>query len=781
MGSVVKTIKSASALPAEGFENYLSETSKISVPFTQIQNRAKIINLAADGGVRFGINRIMTQQIKKAQGEFGPNGENVFKVSGDKFDQIRFVGNWVNNNNLYGQDIGPTGNVISDYAEITFYGTGLNVLALVYPVIRNFTAQVDGGSVSAPISATSSDILGGRNYNKNTIIPLVSGLSLGIHTVKIGYSGGGCEVMGFETLNESAQLDVRPNTAYIKGEAVSIAQQSIDFNSNFTNVLGSAGTKGGRVLVYSDNQGVVKKDIQYVDTTPQYLALADHSNEEIVRTINWKEFGAGRSNDFSALSSVSDRAFTLDDGITTLVGSSVKSDDSNIGLGYLQLTSGGGFSTLTFVGTGLNLQYYVEVSGFDRDIEEVWIDGVNVGGITGFNPTTNNMSGTVEIVSGLPYGTHTVKLVNSLGPHHSFGINSFTIYQPKTPILPANSIELSMYNIMADYIPPALGGVAEVGTGSLRKAGVREFIYVDGTGGTVNWQFNGGDSPLPNNSNIGFELSTDRLNAYMEYTFFGTGFMFAMDSGPNVSSDIRVTLNGLSAITSNFSTLQASANGTGVTYDIVTNGSFDFNDATTERDNNISLYNLPLGLYTVRLTNNNSGNYIQSQGLDIITPIHSVKQNNPTIQNAIEVGSQAISDSRNFKSYNIDDEPNWVQARATSGSITTTATSEIPMPGMIAHIKTNGKPIEIDFLHVEHGDTNGMFPTIYLYLDGKEVQNNQHRTVSAGADIKSQVLKMVVPISAGFHTVQIFWATPAGGGTLTSYSSTRTLTVKELK
>ena len=66
----------------------------IDVPHTTIQNRAQIIDITNDLSVVGPTKRLVTQQSYRIQDEIGPNGELVFGVLGDKFNQIRFVGLW---------------------------------------------------------------------------------------------------------------------------------------------------------------------------------------------------------------------------------------------------------------------------------------------------------------------------------------------------------------------------------------------------------------------------------------------------------------------------------------------------------------------------------------------------------------------------------------------------------------------------------------------------------------------------------------------------------------
>ena len=77
-------------------------------------------------------------------------------------------------------------------------------------------------------------------------------------------------------------------------------------------------------------------------------------------------------DDFTTvLSGGTDRAFTLDDGVTTLVGERASHSVSKFGVGYDNVS--GNFLTLTFIGTGLDV-VLISDAGV-RTFDAVSIDG----------------------------------------------------------------------------------------------------------------------------------------------------------------------------------------------------------------------------------------------------------------------------------------------------------------------------------------------------------------------------------------------------------------------
>lgn len=624
-------------------KNGIIEVSKIDVPHTTITNRAQIIDLANDMSVNFGINRIMTQKLLRAEQEGTPDGKKVYKVMNDKFDQIRFVGDVDDDVKFGGADYGPmiTMTVNTSFIEVTFYGTGLNILAGVSDNTRGFNVAVDGGGPTFVSTGQNSGILTNRKYNMNTVFNLVSGLSLGIHTVRLSAAGGGSQfVTGFEFINESTQLEVNAGSSYVNDLKIDHIAESIDYSSGFTNEYGTAGTRGGNVLVYHSEDGTVKKDIQYTDTASQFLGATDHSNEEVIRRFNFREFGSSRSDDFSTQSGFNtNTAFTLDDGTTALVGSNEEIAFAGSFPDGIRLGTSGGFIMVTFVGTGLDIDYLWDSTGAGAtDTCNVRVDGVLVGSLD-----TGRAIESLEehkICSGLPYGTHTVQIDLSVLGTRRLNLNNFTVYGPKKPALPSNSTELASYYLMADYVT-GTNGNGNVSTGVIRKDSTREFSY----SGAWDTELN----PTTHQYIGGIQNWTATGSDFVEYTFFGTGFELRHKAFSTYSSDMLFTLNGTALTAANFPTATFNEYGYDTGYNSGT-GSLDMRSAANNVGAGFGVSNLPLGIYTVRITNNAGGSTMGVEAIDIITPIHYPKNNGPfTTMNTLAVGSTAIKDSRVFE------------------------------------------------------------------------------------------------------------------------------------
>lgn len=765
---------------ANAFQPYVDESSKLtavtSAPGTtqflsSIVKRADIPNIKSDLKARMGIERVMTQQIYQLQNEFGPNGEQVFGAVNDDRNQIRFVGNWSNLINNYGSRAQSATN-ITDYVEITFYGTGLNLLiSTPGGTAKNIVASVDGGSEGSNLVPAGSDILGGRNYSANVVIPVVSGLTLGVHTVKLrnNTASTSFDCCGFEILNEASTINVRPGTGYSQMKSIPVASESnLAYNSSFDlitkdgSTVGSLGTKGGRVVAYLDTDGTIKKRATAVNTSQLNLTSADHTYEEVIRTYSFREFGAGRADDFSTLTtSTSNRAFTLDDGTTTLVGSNVFALSSTPESTTTSNASSNYFHTITFVGTGIDIVRVDSAAGTSPQ-HDIIIDGINVGSVS---TSASTIARVEKLVSGLPYGTHTLKINRAVSGGINVGIVSFNVYGPKKPSIPSNAIELADYNVIADFIGTAATGTtesdnAQIPTGVLLKNIGRESIHV----GT--WSVNA--LTYAPNANISTFTATN--SDYIQYTFFGTGVSLHLLASGSGTYTAAVSLVGEST-----PTVTARANCTGGS------GTLSSTSTTSGQPVRAEITGLSLGLHTIRVTKSSGAGAINIYAFDIITPIHSYKRNiYADFQNTLSVGSNAISDSRVLTPVkeSLPAQKAWSQAVGINPGASATSTSFVPVPDMSVTIKSNGGPLQINYTISMSCSTVNQYGTTICYIDGVAVAASQ----ITGYFTASYYLPMngscIVPVPAGVHKIDMYWQ--ATSGTMNAYSTYRTLTVKEL-
>jgi hypothetical protein len=600
-------------------------TSRIAAPFTQIVNeygQARQIpdpenNMKVSGGTE----RIDISSISLLDNEFGPGGEQVYEIQ-SKDSRIRLVGGWDMGAGTNGVSAVNTSKIVTDFIEITFFGTGINLLNYQDVNTGDWRVTVDGGSESANLYvAAIADPLNSRNYNKNTIHPAVSGLSLGVHTVKIRQGSAvvvnPMVVFGLEILDESTQLTVNAGQPMSGDLDRVLTQQNLPFKP-----AAMTGTKGGFVQVVQNADGVVSQKFTETDVSQLNLGAADHSNEQILKRIFWRDFGANRGDDFDTLSAGPLAAFTLDDGTTTLVGNAVRADlgptDEILRCNSVSTAE---FLTITFMGTGLDIlrrdEPSSEVVGTGP---EVFINGASEGNLSGtFNRTVRRES----VVSGLPYGTHTVKISNSATAR--FGVIDFIIYGPKEPTLLDEDIVLAEYNVMADYVANAVPGLETISTGVLRKSATRENTYIN------TWTL----GPIAPVSYIGgWTVSTAVNGGYVECTFFGTGFDLRGLGFTSASTNVSVDIDGLLATTANFPGLVSSFYG----YTSFAAGILNPDTGVQALGSGLSISGLPLGVHTVRFTNNTAIQF-QFETIDIITPIH-------INDSSFKVGNLGLADKR---------------------------------------------------------------------------------------------------------------------------------------
>lgn len=733
--------------------------SLISVPYTTITNRAQIRDISKGMAPSMGIQRIPVQSIYQLQTEFGASGEPVWASLNDDQGLIRFVGSWTPTVDSRGQYI-ASGSNTSDYVEVTFFGTGLNVL------VNNRTAQtvvasVDGAAEGSSFMPSSpSSVIDARNYSANIVVSVVSGLTIGIHTIKMRNNNGSApwHVYGFEVLNESSTVRINSGKIIKDQRQVSLdTAQSLAYKpSSLT------GSKGGRVVTYNQG-GVIGQAVQAVDSTALYLTNANHSNEEIVRTYSWREFGAGRSDDFSYYSSSlnGNLAFSLDDGTTTLVGNQVRGDND------LHIPgSANSFVTLTFVGTGLDLTLKPGNTGTNTStIYQVYVDGASVGYL--FNVASNTAAFTQKVCSGLPYGTHTVKILCNGATVWDLCIKNFIVYQPKKPSLPAGAVELADYNVIADYVANSTATIDAIATsGILRKGFSREAIY------TGTWTIAGIDPP---NVSQGVSIRCNTANSTLKYTFFGTGFEFRF--GVAGATQFTMSIDGSSNFTTSNGSywsgaLTTSFYGASATF---TTSTGVWAGTVANNGNGINIRGLNLGMHTITVTYN-SGVIMVPDALDIITPIHSVKSNLlADLQNTLPVGSCSLQDSRQLVASNKTQNKAWAQAVGVVSGPSTGSTTAVPCPDMSCTIKvSNSGRIKATY-SISNYNSSTFLNYFQVYVNGIAV-GAIHVFYSTNAQTTSDTV--IVPVSAGIHKVDVYWYTQ--GGTATAHTTYRSLVVEEL-
>lgn len=732
--------------------------------YSAVINRAQMVDLSQDLKARSAIDRIMTQQLYQLQNENGSNGELVYSVVNDLFGQIRAVGVWTNSaTNDQGSYIRTDSP--DSFVEVTFYGTGLNMMvrATSGSNTNDWRVSTDGGAEGSNIwpSSTLSSALQARFYAANQVIPVISGLALGVHTVKLRANSSTPHfIFGFEFLNDSS-IRINPGVGYISGQKYTLAAQSaVAYNAIAT------GTKGGRVVSYLLGTGAIASAWQATNVTAVYGASVDHTNEEVARTYYIREFGSGRTDDFSRTinSPASNKAFTLDDGTTSLVG-------SNIGVGaiggqesLLLSFLNGDFMCFTFVGTGLDLNYSPDGSGTNGSATafQVFVDGTAQLNFPTLSPGVGQRQ--FKIASGLPYGTHTVKILRNVVSAWNVGISCFTVYQPKKPAIPAGAIEIADYNVLANYDGTTATGTTAADwtqnpVGTLNKASIREFVY------TVNFAANGIVTTFPDGWSVGTSTNGD----FLQYSFYGTGVNFLFNTSGAGTADFTATID-------------ASLNATGTPRGGTSNlggGSYRI-PSTASSPARLEFTGLTLGHHTVKLAKTAGSGAVEMNRAWIITPIHSLKSNiYADILNTLPVGSCGLSDNRKLTPVReaLPGQKAWSQAIGISSAPSTTSTALVPVPDLSVAINVKSNFIKISYTATFSHSAGGSDNIFAMYVDGIAVGNQVTTAVGTASANASVSDSFIVPVSPGTHKIDIYYAVSAG--TMTLATTKRNLTVEE--
>ena len=744
-----------------GLSYDLVSVPSIAAPFTSITNRAQMLDLSKDLGVRAGNNRIILQQCYQIQNEFGPNGEPVYGAVNDPYNQVRFVGTgWLNSVNASGQNIGTSN--VNDYVEVSYYGTGLVMLNYYDSNNSDWRASLDNaaeGSQLLPSGKPSSTA--NRNYSFLGQTIVATGQTLGFHTARIRLNSINLTISGFEVLNHnSGNILVNVGTMWKNGQKIyNSSQSSTAYNSVFES--GTLAARGGRSAVYIKQNGSIGKSLTVTNSSAQYLTAADHTNEEIARIYHFREFGAGRSDDFSLFTSgtgASQRTFTIDDCNTTLVGNGQVVTSVNYG-DTLGFGVDGTFFTLTFTGCGLDI--IRETASAGTDVGSVVIDG---GSSVGNLASSFSYTGLVceKIVSGLPYGTHTVKLTRVSGGSAHIKLKQFVVYQPKTPSIPSGAVQIGAYNILADFAANTTAGRETIATGVLRKSPSREMLYVG------SWGFG-----FDFTNSIQTTYTTAPNNGdYFQYMFYGTGFEYRFASNAAALS-FQISVDGVTNLSgAGYST---SSYGSGIASFTASTGTASVTSSAV--GNGIRVSNIPLGYHTLKITKTSAGGNLFLDALDIVTPIHAYKDNGPMVlQNTLSCGNQGIEDLRKLPT-TVNTKRSYVAQGVTANPTGGTNGVNRPLEDMslTAKITTNMVRVYITNTY-QSGATNAQAEH-RIFVNGNYITPSSYPQNQSGSGATA-TMSFDIFVGPGTHKFDV--AVLGNGNTLNYNNASRVLSVKEI-
>jgi len=332
----------------------------------------------------------------------------------------------------------------------------------------------------------------------------------------------------------------------------------------------------------------------------KYFMAADHSNEEVMKSYHWSDFGSGRSDDFSNLETTGDRnkVFTLSDGETILRGYQIRQFPTE---DAYALINGAAYTEITFVGTGMDIiRRENSANPFVSTTMEV--DGIPMGKVPWATGSTTDVQ--VKLVSDLPYGTHSIRFRRN-NDSEELMIKDFIIYGPKKPILPASAEVIKEYNVVADYAMKPRYSFNEkfsISTGVIEKSAMRTVQYFG------SW-LNEGTNPFDES---GYKLRKTGGTSGAAITDMGTGFELMLRNPGNVANislyvdDVLITGDSVKIV------------GVGAAY----------NDATgivTMQTNayvTISVGGLAYGAHTFKFLDSSANELVLSR-FGVITKIHS--------------------------------------------------------------------------------------------------------------------------------------------------------------
>ena len=755
-----------------GFQGWVSQTDNLITAttttgspaagtfYSSITGRASLPDLSQDLKVKIGPERLMVQQIQRIQTEFGPSGQPVYGTFNDTFGQIRFVGFWAGSINTNGSYIQST--VSTDYAEITFYGTGLNILTSTTSASETLQYAVDGGSASTFLTSTTlSNVQGGRNNAPNVIVNAVTGLTAGVHTVTITSAAATTNtIYGFEILTIAASplnILVNPGIGYLSGQKlVSGSQTSVAYSTPVT------GTKGGRVVVYQSAAGAIGQVFTACAASASYTTSASHTNEEVVRSYFWREFGAGRTDDFSLLSGARAAAFTLDDGVTTLSSASVSEAIIN---GYDALAP---VTTdliyFTFVGSGIDVEITTNAIS---DTIAVTVDNISA------TPTLNATGTFVyKIASGLAYGTHVLAFNQSAFTSGTIGFTKFIVYQPLTPSLPAGAMQIGSYNVAANYVANSTAGINTIGAGLIRNATLRGALYSGTWAAAAATDING------------WQVSSSTAASFGQFTFEGTGFELRFSNNATTAT-WTMTLDGatnLTATNGSFWTgsLTTSSYGAGVTSFTASTGVL-VTSASATTGNGISVSGLNYGTHTMKFTQTSGTGIVYLTAFDYIPLVYSSRSNiYMDLQNTLPIGGNALSDDRTLTPIKnaLPATKAWGQAVGVASAPTNATTTMAPLADLSLSLKTLGGRVEISYSATVSNGTVGDGVQSQIYVDGIAAGTAKQVTSATANALGTLADTFSVELAPGPHKFEVWWSAVTAG-TATAAGVLRNMLVSE--
>lgn len=393
-------------------------------------------------------------------------------------------------------------------------------------------------------------------------------------------------------------------------------QPNFDYNQTTATLYYYGQTHNGTLITLSgvNNRGPHHRPEEVI---AQKLSTLDFGAPSGNLTTSSISFRNGQNNTF-------DRGERLSD-LTT--GIAFEDNTLMYSGGEIQIAAAGKELRITFVGTGLSLDFK---GGVAQDLN-FFVDGVE-GGVVGTTLTNpGDTEGGIYICGELPYGQHTVRFLHNQG---SPRIKGFTVFQPKKPVLPSADepvLELWDTNLVAfsdeklnidsqdqSSGSPQIGvDVVQIGTIAIKAA---RMCHTDGVNNFLR--------------SIGYDFETQ--TSYPAYDCINTAgvgkilyFPFFGNEATLVTSLVSIGSGGTWDVTllDNDGVFRAPGSTTGFTSTGPT--SYSATDGTDGLRKRWTMRKF--GVHVIRLISTTSGDLdMEPDVLEVHTPFHTHRTKEPT-------------------------------------------------------------------------------------------------------------------------------------------------------
>ena len=347
----------------------------------------------------------------------------------------------------------------------------------------------------------------------------------------------------------------------------------------------------------------------------------DYAFSERAEFLHVWEFGNGDKNGtalvfggFDTIRSKSNRAFHLDDGATALWARGVRQSEFNVPA--VRIEDNDGTLRLAFFGTGLRVKLREDRTLF------------GLGG--------RNADGWFDLASDLSYGTHAIEFKRVLNAvtqtteteitldgillardQTSLHFEAFEIMQPRRATLPAKSLIVGEYTLVADPVQQTETGPTIQSVGTRRQHATREVFYNENVSSTGTlWNYV--EAPQPDDvGGIILQSGNTAKTPSYRLPFYGEGFVVRFRDDTDLANfTIRVD-GGANLLAYTTHATSGSLNPASGLFTPARNGN---------RASSVAALGIPLGEHYLEVTANTAANmYLYISAIDIISPLHRAR------------------------------------------------------------------------------------------------------------------------------------------------------------